>query len=221
MLIFRQCPEKIMAAVQSFHPQVKVVKAITSFKDRVLELSYQPSVPTLTVRTILSNIASSKSPPFQVSIYRPPSLEDRVRSLQAMEYSALLRRLILAVVIAIPTFVIAVVFMSLVKHGNSTKDFLMQPMWAGNASRNQWALFFLATPVQFYSASIFHQRSFKEIRALWRRGSTIPVYKRLIRFGSMDLLVGCLCASDQRFILILMNRSLQVYLWRISRQSSC
>jgi cation transport ATPase len=186
-----------MAVVQSFHPQVKVVKAITSFTDRVLELSYQPSSPNLTIRTILSNLASSKSPPFEVSIYHPPSLEDRMRSLQAKEYNAVLRRLILAVVIAIPTFVIAVVFMSLVKHDNPTKHFLMQSMWAGNASRTQWALFFLATPVLFYSASIFHSRSIKEIRALWRRGSTIPVYKRFIRFGSMDLLVGHFCASHK------------------------
>jgi P-type Cu+ transporter len=178
-----------MAAVESFKPQVKVISAITTFTDRVLELSYYPSPPSFTIRTILSAIASSKSPPFQVFINRPPSLEDRARSLQAIEYKALLLRLLLAAVIAIPTFVIAVVFMSLVKNGNPTKAFLMQPMWAGNASRSEWALLFLATPVQFYCANIFHWRSIKEIRALWKKGSTTPIHRRFIRFGSMNLLV--------------------------------
>jgi P-type Cu+ transporter len=188
-VVLRHCPKKIMAAVQSLSPQVTIVKPITEYTDGILELSYQPSSPSLTIRTIISTVASAKSPPFQVSIDRPPSLEDCARSMQANERSALLRRLIIVIVISLPTFVIGVAFMSLVKDGNSTRTFLMRPMWAGNASRSQWALFFLASPVQFYSADIFHRRSIKEITALWRRGNTSPIYKRFIRFGSMNLLV--------------------------------
>jgi P-type Cu+ transporter len=33
-------------------------------------------------------------------------------------------------------------------------------------------------------------RSLKELRALWRRGSRVPVWKRFVRFGSMNLLVS-------------------------------
>jgi cation transport ATPase len=186
-----------MAAVESLNPQVNIVKPITSYTDRILELSYQPSSPSLTIRTIISSISSAKSPPFEVSIERPPSLEDRAQSMRASERSALLHRLILAVIISIPTFLIGVVFMSLVSNDNSTKVFLMKPMWAGNASRSQWALFFLATPVQFYSANLFHQRSMKEIRGLWRRGSTTPIYKRFVRFGSMNLLVRVFRIRDE------------------------
>lgn len=178
-----------MTAVKSLGSQIKVIKPITSHTDGLLEISYQPSPPSFTIRTIISTIASSKSPPFGVSIHHPASLEDRAKSMQGREQSALLWRLIVAAIIGIPTFVIGMVFMSLVKDGNPTKSFLMEPMWAGNASRSQWALFFLATPVQFYCANIFHRRSIKEIRALWRRGSTTPVYKRFVRFGSMNLLV--------------------------------
>jgi P-type Cu+ transporter len=178
-----------MAAVESFIPQVKIIQPITTSMDRVLEFSYQPSPPSFTIRKLMSSIASSKSPPFRVSIYHPPSIEDRAQLMRAREYHALLRRLILAVVIAIQTFVIGIVFMSLVKGGNPTKAYLMEPMWTGNASRSQWALLFLATPVQFYSANIFHWKSIKEIRALWGRRNTTPVYKRFIRFGSMNLLV--------------------------------
>jgi cation transport ATPase len=178
-----------MAAVESLSPKVEIIKPITTWTDRILELSYQPSVPSFTLRTIISNIASSKSPPFRVSIHRPPSLEERARSMQASECSALLRRLILAAVISIPTFLIGVAFMSLVKDDNPTRVFLMEPMWLGNTSRSQWALLFLATPVQFYSADMFHRRCIKELSALWRRGSTIPIYRRFFRFGSMNLLV--------------------------------
>jgi cation transport ATPase len=179
-----------MAAVKSLDLGVTIIKPISSYTDRVLELEYQPSPPLFTIRTIVAAIASSKAPPFRVSIYRPPSLEERARLMQVREQTALFRRLILAVVIAIPAFILGIVFMSLVPGDNPTKLFLMQPIWTGNTSRSQWALFFLATPVQFYSANLFHRRSFKEVRALWRRGSTTPIIKRFIRFGSMNLLVS-------------------------------
>ncbi|KZP17294.1 heavy metal translocatin [Athelia psychrophila] len=186
----QHCPPKVMEAVRSLGPDVTIVKQITSYTDPILEVSYQPHTPTLTVRTIIATIASSKDPPFDVFIYTPPSLEDRTRMMQQREQTALLRRLALAVLIAIPTFIIGIVFMSLVGDPNPTKAYLMQPMWAGNVARSQWALFFLATPVQFYSAGMFHRRSLKELRALWRPGSTTPVLQRFIRFGSMNLLVS-------------------------------
>ena len=54
----------------------------------------------------------------------------------------------------------------------------------------QWATFFLATPVMFYSAGIYHRRSMKEIWALWKKGSRVPVWRRFVRFGSMNMLVS-------------------------------
>ena len=117
--------------------------------------------------------------------------------MQTHEQRVLLYRLVIAIIIAIPAFIIGIVFMSLVKDGNSTKTFMMQPIWAGNTSRSQWALFFLATPVQFYSANMFHRSSIKEIRALWRKRSTTPILKRFVRFGSMNLLV-CISQPQSR-----------------------
>lgn len=185
----RHCPEKVIATVKSLSPDINIIKPITTYTDPILELTYSPSPPLLTIRTIISAIASSKSPPFDVNLYHAPSLEERARSMHALEQRAIFCRLMLTIVIAIPTFIIGIVFMSLVQDGNATKAFWMQPIWTGNTSRSQWALFFLATPVQFYSASMFHRRSIKEIRALWRKGSTTPIIKRFIRFGSMNLLV--------------------------------
>jgi hypothetical protein len=219
-LALRRCVEKVTAVVESLGPQIKIVKPMSSYTDRILELSYQPSPPSFTIRTIISSIASSES--FDVSIHRPPSLEERTRSMQAREQSALLYRLTLAVVIGIPTFAISIVCMSLVKGSNSTRAFLMEPMWTGNTSRNQWALFFLATPVQFYSANLFHLRSIKEIRALWRRGSSTPIYKRFIRFGSMNLLVSCCPSSKTNSINLVMGnfRFLPVSRWHTFRPLS-
>jgi P-type Cu+ transporter len=183
-----------MAAVDALGPQVSVIKPVTTHTDPVLELSYLPAPPSLSIRTIMSAIASAGSPEFKVSIHEKTSLEDLARRRQAKEKKALLRRLVFAFITAIPTFVITILFGSLVKDSNAFKKILMEPMWTGNTSRMNWALFFLATPVMFYSANLFHQRSIKEIRALWRWGSTTPIWKRFVRFGSMNLLVRR-CAS--------------------------
>ncbi|KAH8999057.1 heavy metal translocatin [Lactarius akahatsu] len=143
-----------------------------------------------TIRDVVSAIVSSSGSPFKVTVHKTLTLEDRARLLQAKEKRGLLYRLGSSVIVAIPAFIIGVVFMSLVSSQNSTRRFLMGPMWSGNASRLQWLLFFLATPVMFYSAGSFHRRSLKEIYALWRRGSRTPIWKRFLRFGSMNLLVS-------------------------------
>ena len=186
------CPEKVMKALESIDSSIQITKAITSYTDPVLEISYQPTPPSFTIRHIIAVIEGSKSPPFQVSIHRPASIEERARSMRAREQKALSYRLLVALITAVPTFIIGIVFMSLVKDDNATKVFFMKPMWAGNASRIQWALFILATPVMFYSANLFHSRSIKEIRAMWRKGSTSSILKRFVRFGSMNLLVNFL-----------------------------
>ncbi len=160
-----------------------------TLQDPVLRLTYEPSPPAFTIRDIVSAIVSSSSSPFKVTVHKTLSLEERARLLQDKEKRSLLYRLGFSVIVAIPTFIIGVVFMSLVSPQNSTRKFLMEPMWSGNASRLQWSLFFLATPVMFYSAGGFHKRCLEEIYALWRRGSRTPIRTRFLRFGSMNLLV--------------------------------
>jgi P-type Cu+ transporter len=181
------CPVKVMKRLGNMS-QILHAEPPT-LQDPILRLTYEPSPPIFTLRDVISAVTSSKSPPFRVVVHKPPSLEDRARSLRTKEKRSLLYRLVFSVIVAIPTFIIGVVFMSLVPSKNPTRNFLMGPMWMGNASRIQWSLFFLATPVMFYSAGNFHRRSLKEIHALWRRGSRTPVWKRFLRFGSMNLLV--------------------------------
>ncbi len=181
-----------MKALERFGDKVTIDEPLGPWDgpNPILRITYQPSTPAFTIRDIISAVASAKDPPFNVSIARPPSLEERARAMHAREQRALLYRLASAFILAIPTFIIGIVFMTLVSSSNHTRQFFMHPMWVGNVSRAEWALFFLATPTMFYSAGQFHRRSIKEIHSLWRRGSRTPILRRFVRFGSMNLLVS-------------------------------
>ncbi|KAF7793679.1 hypothetical protein EIP86_004794 [Pleurotus ostreatoroseus] len=187
------CPEKVMKLLDPLQGRITVEKPLISYTDPIIRLNYVPSPPEFTIRTIIdtiSNDSSGQSRPFTASLHHPPTLEERARHMRAHEQRVLLLRLVFAVIVAIPTFVIGVVYMSLVPHRDPTRAWWMRPMWTGNASRVQWAMFFLASPVMFYSAGLYHLRSLKEIWALWRKGSRVPVWRRFVQFGSMNLLVS-------------------------------
>ncbi|KAK2466196.1 hypothetical protein APHAL10511_001838 [Amanita phalloides] len=186
-----QCPEKIVSAVKAMGDQITIDKPLTSHRDPILIVSYVPKPPVLSIRNIVACIQSSNDPPYRVTVHRPPTLGQITKTVQARERRDLLFRLAFTIIIAIPTFVLAVVYMSLVKDGNPGKTYLMAPMWAGDVSRLEWALLFVSTPVMFYSANIFHQKSIKEIRALWRKTSSLTLLYKFTRFGSMNLLVTC------------------------------
>ncbi|KAH7869110.1 E1-E2 ATPase-domain-containing protein [Lentinula edodes] len=170
----QHCPPKIAAAIERMG-SITIVKPNQSHNDPILTISYRPTLPSFTIRHILQHIRFS-CPEFQVSIHHAPTIEDVSRNIQRREQQNLLLWLLFT--------------MSLVPDGDSNKAFFMKPMWTGNTSRAQWALFFLATPVMFYSAAIFHRRSMKQIHALWKWGSTVPILKHLTKFGSMNLLVS-------------------------------
>lgn len=182
-----------MKSLDALQGRITVDKPLTSYTEPILRLTYMPSPPGFTIRTIIDTVSkgsSAKSHPFTAAIHHPPTLEERARYMHTREQRTLLLRLIFAVIVAIPTFIIGVVYMSLVPRSDHTRMWWMEPMWAGNASRGQWAMFFLATPVMFYSAGLYHLRSMKEIWALWKRGSRVPIWRRFVQFGSMNLLVS-------------------------------
>lgn len=183
-----------MAALATLGPSVSIEKPIISHTDPILRITYVPLPPSFTIRSIVQAIsdAANSQTPFTVSVHRLPSLEVRARAMQRHEQKQLLQRLIFSVIVAIPTFITAVVYMSLVPSNNKTRQFFERPMWTGNTARIQWVLLFLATPVMFYSAGTFHRRSLKELWALWKPGSRTPIWRRLVRFGSMNLLVSAL-----------------------------
>ena len=154
--------------------------------DPVVVVRYKPSPPEVTLRTIFAALEAKQ---FTPSIEKSPSIEERSRRLQAREQRHVLWRIVASVFIAIPTFIIGIVYMSLVPHSSPGMVYWKTRIW-GQASRDVVALFFLATPVQFFIADHFHRRAMHGLLALWRKGSRVPIWKRFVRFGSMDLLIS-------------------------------
>lgn len=181
------CPDRVTKAVAELGNVVEIEGPLT-LKNAILKVSYTPNAPTFTIRNIIERI-SAVEPSIIPSIYHPPTLEERSRQLHRREQLRILIRVIVTLIIAIPTLIIGIVYMSLVDEHNAGRMFLMHPLRAG-ISRAQWALFIMATPVYFLCADVFHVRAFKEVRAMWRWGSKTPYLQRFIRFGSMNMLMS-------------------------------
>ncbi|KAF2727591.1 heavy metal translocatin, partial [Polyplosphaeria fusca] len=186
------CPDRITREINdrfSHEYDLVVEGPELSEKSPILRVRYIPDAPCFTVRNIFQSI-KELDPSFLPSIHHPPTLEDRARDMHARERRRVLFRLVLSVVIAIPAFLLGIVFMSLVKETNPIRRYIMQPMWAGNVARVTWALFILATPVYLFAADTFHARALKEVKAMWRPGSRTPFLQRFYRFGSMNMLMS-------------------------------
>lgn len=155
--------------------------------DPYTKFTYVPDVPRTTLRNILADIESI-SPEFKVEIVHPPTLEERSQAMARADRKSLLYRAIFSVVVAIPTFILGIVGMSLLPSTNHIRVYLDEPIWAGSVSRATWAMFIMSTFVYFYSANAFHTKALKELRSLWRKG--VSWKRRLIKFGSMNLLMS-------------------------------
>ena len=160
-----------------------------TLENTVMTVSYTPIPSTFTIREVFNTIAKL-DPKYKVSMYHPPTMEERSHKIQLKERKDLLHRFAVNVVCAIPTLLIGIVWMMLVQSTNKQRMYFDEYMWAGTATRGEWTLFFLSTPVMFYCAYPFHRRAIQEIVALWRPGSTAPIAKRFYRFGSMNLLIS-------------------------------
>ena len=182
------CPSRIMEAVNAINGGILQVEHPLSLTTPILKIKYIPQPPTFTIRHIVTAIADV-DPKFEISIYHPPTIEERSKITLAKHRRGILMRLLLSFIMAIPTFVIGVVIMSLLGAESPTRMHMMSP-WAAGVSRTEWSLFILSTPVYFFAADTYHKKALKEIRALWRRGSRTPILRRFYRFGSMNTLIS-------------------------------
>jgi Cu+-exporting ATPase len=181
------CPSRVLSVLATFGKHIQVEKPLSP-NDPILKVTYKPQSPDFTIRHILSTISGvdeSLSP----SVHHPLTLEERSRKIHERERKRILIRVMFTLVVAIPTLIIGIVYMSLVPMSNLGRQFLMRPLHAG-ISRAQWALFIMATPVYFLCADVFHLRALKELRSMWRPGSTTPFLQRFYRFGSMNMLMS-------------------------------
>ncbi|KAK5215503.1 hypothetical protein LTR72_011443 [Exophiala xenobiotica] len=160
-----RCPDRVVQAMK----RVKsvTIETMPTLKDPILTVSYTPNPPHFTVRTLLSAVKDT-DPSFEVSVHHPPTLEERSRKMMAREQRHILYRVGLSAVVAIPAFIIEL----------------------AGVTRAEWANCIMATPVYFFAANLFHRRTYKELRALWRPGSQVPIFKRFYRFGSMNMLIS-------------------------------
>lgn len=183
------CPPRISNALNKRFGEKVQIERLPTTSDPILLISYIPHAPDFTIREIITSIAAVDTA-FEPFIYHPPSLEQRSQEMRAREQRRILLRLALSIVVAIPTFIVGIVLMSLVDSNSPSRRFIIEPMWAGRVSRAEWALFIMATPVYFFAADVFHVRALKELRAMWRPRSTTPLLRRFYRFGSMNMLIS-------------------------------
>ncbi|EPE08697.1 copper-transporting atpase 1 [Ophiostoma piceae UAMH 11346] len=187
-LYCEHCPDRIVRSLEGFRrPSLEIITKPTPQRP-IIKLQYAPEAPAFTIRHILAAIEASDTA-LSATIHHPPTLEQRSKMIQLKHQRQIMYRVIGTGVIAIPTFIIGIVFMSLLPSSNHVRMYMMMP-WTSGISRAQIALFIMATPVYFFGADIFHVRAVKEIRALWRRSSRTPFLQRFYRFGSMNMLMS-------------------------------
>lgn len=182
----QQCPARVIEAMNQFGNRV-IVATPVSLHSPLLDISYVPEAPGFTIRTILAAISTADAA-FNATIYHPPTIEERAAEMHRHIRQRIFYRVLLSLVIAIPTFIIGIVFMGLVPSTNPSRRYLMEPV--RGVTRAEWATFVMATLVYLFAADVFHRRTTKELRSLWRPGSTVPVLHRFYRFGSMDMLIS-------------------------------
>ena len=183
------CPERVINKLRETLGESVSITQEPTLDDPRISITYIPSPPASTARRFIS-IITSVHEVFSAQIYHPPTIEERSRAMQHHERRHILLRVLFTFIVAIPTFIIGIVLMSLVPSTNSTRRWFEQSVWAGTVTRTEWALFIMTTPVMFFGADLFHVRAFNEIKTLWRPGSRVPILRRFYRFGSMNLLIS-------------------------------
>ncbi|KAB8349601.1 hypothetical protein FH972_023625 [Carpinus fangiana] len=179
-----ECPRRIHSVLQDL--SLHTLKQAT-LADPVLSLTYTPRPSVFTIRDIIA-IISDMDTSFTVTVNHRPSLEDLQRKMRQQHRRGIILRVWLSVIVAIPAFIIGVVYMNLVPKHSASLRWLMTDLLG--VPRAEWAMFVLATVVYFGATSWFITRASKDLWSLWRPGSSTPLIRRFYRFGTMNLLIS-------------------------------
>ena len=156
----RHCPPRILDTIMTKYSGAVTIDRPPTLKDPIMVVRYSPSPPGITIGQIITTI-ESVDPSIHAQIHTPPSIEQRSQAMQRHEQYRLLVRLIFSFAAAIPTFLIGVMWMTLMPASNRVRRFFEQAAWAGTATRADWVMFILATPVFVFAADVFHVRAIK------------------------------------------------------------
>lgn len=185
---------KCSSAINAHLSSLQSSSLIVSFTPATLEqpyttVTYLPRPPTtFTLRHLQSQIASLG--PFTIHpVNASTTLASLSQRATTRESQHLLTLLLIAFAFAIPTFLIAIVFMTLLPTSHPLAMYFTDPVW-GSASRGTLALFALSTPVQFGVGAMFYQHAWKSVRGVWKRSGEGKWRNRFLRWGSMDTLVA-------------------------------
>lgn len=177
------CPDAITEILKHIGDSVVIEDPIT-LEHPFVKLTYIPSPPSLTIRSVLQKIRDKN---FEVEVVQDVTLDEHLRRMAKAETAKISSRLVLTSIVSIPTLVFGMIGMSL-PHNNKFRMWLDEPLFVGNVSRMDWILFILATPVYFFADDIFHKKAITEISALWKHN--VSWKRRFFRFGSMNLLMS-------------------------------
>lgn len=141
------CVAKVHFYLTSLQTKGQILSWTTiTLKNPISTITYVPS-SDFTIRHLLSDL-SALDPAFTTTPYSPPSISTRARAIQAKEAKVLLVHFAIAFAAAIPTFVIAIVGMTLLPKKHGFRMYWEESVWGG-AGRGTVALWVLATVVQF------------------------------------------------------------------------
>lgn len=121
------CPQRVLEALSSSFPGHLTIDKPPSHQDPTIVVIYHPQHGIITIRDILDTIHGVNDQ-LKATIYHPPTIEERSRAMQLHEQRRLLLRLLLSFIVAIPTFLIGVVGMSLVPSTNRIRVFFQGKM---------------------------------------------------------------------------------------------
>ena len=201
----RECVTKVNNLFMDLSGRHTITFAPITLNHPTTTITYTPLPPSFTLRLLREEIASLG---FTLSVIHVDSIEERASRARIREQRHILLRFVITLLFAIPTFIVAVVGMSLLRSDSTLRTQLEMPAW-GNASRGTLILFALATPVQFGVGWFFYKQAWKSLKGVWRTRKAGADWRRvwcerLLRWGSMDTLVSLGTSSGYLASLVLM-----------------
>lgn len=145
-----------------------------------------PSQSSFRLRDLLAEI-DSLDPAFEARLIKPISPATQSAQRARRELIAMLVRLLFAFLFVPPTLLVAVIVPTFLAEAHPLRVSLENNI-VGHATKGDFVLLALATPVQFAVGSLFHTRALKSLRAVWRRKRAWT--DRFIRWGDMNVLVS-------------------------------